>query len=62
MVDKLSLSNMGANISKVWDDNDSLLSADDVEKAVQEGIEMKMEVLGMKCNVIVNLYSVYILF
>ena len=46
MVDKLSLSNMGANISKVWDDNDSLLSADDVEKAVQEGIEMKMEVLG----------------
>ena len=62
MVDKLSLSNMGANISKVWDDNDSLLSADDVEKAVQEGIEMKMEVLGMTCNVIVNLNSVYILF
>ena len=62
MVDKLSLSNMGANISKVWDDNDSLLSADDVEKAVQEGIEMKIEVLGMECNGIVNLNSVYILF
>ena len=35
---KQSIVNMGANISKVWSDTDSLLSLADVEKAVRQGI------------------------
>ena len=37
-VSKQSLVNMGANISKVWSNTDSLLSPELVEKAVREGI------------------------
>ena len=35
---KYSLVNMGANISKVWSDSDSVLSPDVIEQAVRDGI------------------------